>query len=377
MMVRSGIGKSIRNPKSEIRNRRGCAWAALVSAVLASAPAAAQEADASRLPRLVTPQISKAISRGLDYLAKTQQPDGSLPANYGGRSYPAAMTALGGLAFLSSGSTPTHGTYAENIRRAMVYLMQLGDAHPDGLIAGKVEARCTYGHGFSMTFLALCYGMEPSEEYEQRLKHTLDRAIRLVANGQSDKGGWLYSPVGKGGDEGSTTSCVLQGLRACRNAGLKVPTETIDRAVGYLVHCQNPDGGIAYSAISRGTSRLGISTAAIACYYAAGVYDRKAGGNGTQSRFVDRLWQYVDENVKDTSNEREFQVYTSFYLAQGKYQRGGENWDAFYRKISKDLLAGQRANGSWPGEDVGPVYGTSVALVILQLPYGHLPLCER
>jgi len=357
-------------------------WRIWLSAVLATlvaghGGAAAQDADASKLPRLVTPPVARAIARGLDYLAKTQQPDGSLPANYGGRSYPAAMTGLAGLALLSSGSTPSHGTYAENIRRAMVYLMQLGDTHPDGLIAGKVEARCTYGHGFSMAFLAQCYGMEPAGEYEQRLKHTLDRAVKLVANGQSDKGGWLYSPVGKGGDEGSTTSCVLQGLRACRNAGLKVPTETIDKAVAYLKHCQNPDGGIAYSAVSRGTSRLGISTAAIACYYAAGVYDRKAGGDGGESRFVDRLWQYVDENVKDTSNERDFQVYTNFYLAQAKYQRGGEHWKDFYRKISKDLVSAQRPNGSWPGEDVGPMYGTSTALVILQLPYGHLPLCER
>jgi squalene cyclase len=335
------------------------------------------DGDASRLPKLVDEPIAKAISRGLDYLAKTQQPDGSVPANFSGRSYPAAMTSLAGLAFLSSGSTPSNGLYAENIRRAMVYLMQMGDSHPDGLIAGKVEARCTYGHGFAMMFLALCYGMEPSGEYEQRLKHTLDRAIRLVANGQSDKGGWLYSPVGKGGDEGSTTACVLQGLRACRNAGLKVPTETIDKAVGYLKHCQNPDGGIAYSAVSRGYSRTGISVAAIACYYAAGVYDRKAGGESSESAFVDRLWRYVDENVKDVSNDKDFQVYTNFYLAQAKYQRGNSHWEPYYKKIARDLVSSQRPNGSWPGEDVGPVYGTSVALMILQLPYNYLPFNER
>lgn len=338
---------------------------------------AAEAEEASHLPKLVTSQIATAISKGLDYLAKTQQPDGSLPANYGGRSYPAAMTAFAGLAFLTSGSTPSKGIYAENIRRAMVYLMQLGDAHPDGLIAGKVEARCTYGHGFSMMFLAQCYGMEPSGEFEQRLKHTLDRAINLVAQGQSDKGGWLYSPVGKGGDEGSTTACVLQGLRACRNAGLKTPTETIDRAVGYLQHCQNPDGGIAYSAVSRGYSRTAISVAAIVCYYAAGVYDRKAGGKGHESQFVDRLWRYVDDNVREFSNPKEFNIYLNFYLAQAKYQRGGAHWNDYYRKISRDLLTSQRPNGSWPGEDVGPIYGTSVACLILQLPYGYSPLCER
>jgi hypothetical protein len=343
----------------------------------AMTPTWAGEEESAGLPKLVNAAVAKAISRGLDYLAKTQQPDGSLPANVAGRSYPAAMTALAGVAFLASGSTPSKGTYSENIRRAMVYLMQLGDSHPDGLIAGKVEARCTYGHGFSMLFLGQCYGMEPAGEYEQRLKHTLDRAIQLVANGQSDRGGWLYSPVGKGGDEGSTTACVLQGLRACRNAGLKVPTETIERAAGYLQHCQNPDGGIAYSSVSRGYSRTAISVAAIACYYAAGLYDRAAEAENQESLFLSRLWRYVDENVVEFSSEREFAIYLNFYLSQAKYQRGGPPWESYYRKISRDMVGCQRANGSWPGEDVGPVYGTSVALVVLQMPYAYLPVCER
>jgi hypothetical protein len=328
-------------------------------------------------PKLVNQQIAQAIAKGLDYLAKTQQPDGSLPANYGGRSYPAAMTGFSGMAFLASGSTPSDGPYSENIRRAMVYLMQLGDAHPDGLIAGKVEAKCTYGHGLAMTVLAQCYGMEPGVEYEQRLKHTLDRAIKLCALGQSTKGGWIYSPVGMGGEEGSTTVCILQGLRACRNAGLKVPTETIDKAVQYLQYCQNPDGGIAYSSVSRGASLLPISAAAIVCYYSMGVYDRQAGGQSAESSFVDRLWRYVDERTADLQNQKTVFSYLNFYMAQASYTRGGPKWDAYYNWASKNLLEQQRPNGAWPGEGVGPVYGTAVSCMILQLPYGYLPVCDR
>ncbi len=186
----------------------------------------AQNGDPDGLPKVMTPEIVKAVTAGLDYLAKTQRPDGHIPARYDGRDYPAAMTAFSGLAWLGSGSTPSEGPYAENIRRAMLFLMRLGDAHPNGLIAGKSEARSTYGHGFGMMFLAQCYGMEQTDVYEKGLKHTLDRAIKLVALGQSTRGGWLYTPPGGGGEEGSTTACMLQGLRACRNAGLKVPTET-------------------------------------------------------------------------------------------------------------------------------------------------------
>jgi hypothetical protein len=350
----------------------------LALAAAAARPARAEgEPERSRLPEMMTPQIVQAVSKGLDYLAKTQQPDGSMPANYGGRSYPAAMTSFGGLALLAGGSTPTDGPYAENIRRAMEFLMRVGDAHPDGLIAGKVEAKCTYGHGLGMMFLAQCYGMESSVEYEPRLKHTLDRAVRLAALGQSTKGGWIYSPVGMGGEEGSTTVCILQGLRACRNAGLKVPTETIDRAVSYLQHCQNPDGGIAYSSVSRGNSLLPISAAAIVCYYSAGVYDREAGGSSSEASFVDMLWRYVDERTVDLDKQKTVFSYLNFYLAQAKYQRGAKHWSGYYRWASKGLLESQRPNGAWPGEGVGPVYGTAIACLILQLPYGYLPVCER
>lgn len=360
---------------------RICAWlACLAIPTLIAAPRpvlADGETGDSRLPKLVDDKIAQAITKGLDYLAKTQQPDGGMPANYGGRAYPAAMTGFGGLALLASGSTPSDGPYSENIRRAMVYLMQLGDSHPDGLIAGKVEAKCTYGHGLAMTFLAQCYGMEPAVEYEQRLKHTLDRAIKLAALGQSARGGWIYSPVGGGGEEGSTTVCILQGLRACRNAGLKVPTETIDKAAQYLQHCQNPDGGIAYSTVSRGNSLLPISAAAIVCYYSMGVYDRKPGEESVESAFVDRLWRFVDERTTGLDKQKEVFSYLNFYLSQAQYQRGGNNWDNYYRWAAKRLVESQSQNGTFPGEGVGPVYGTAIATLILQLPYGYSPLCDK
>jgi hypothetical protein len=336
-----------------------------------------QGAPSSSRPKLVDDKIAQAVAKGLDYLAKTQQPDGSMSANYGGRAYPATMTGFGGLALLASGSTPSDGPYAENIRRAMTYLMQLGDAHPNGLIAGKVEAKSTYGHGLAMTFLAQCYGMEPSVEYEPRLKHTLDRAIGLCAQGQSARGGWIYVPVGGGGEEGSTTVCILQGLRACRNAGLKVPTETIDKAAQYLQYCQNPDGGLAYSTVSRGNSLLAISAAGIVCYYAMGVYERESGAADAESAFVDRLWRFVDERTTGLEKQKEVFSYLHFYLAQAQYQRGGPQWESYYRWSAKLLTESQAPNGSFPGEGVGPVYGTAIATLILQLPYGYSPLCDR
>jgi len=346
-------------------------------AAIALAGAAARAAGPPPQSDLVTPEIRSAIEVGLGYLVKMQQPDGSFPAKWDSKAYPAAMTSLSGLALLASGSTPAEGQYAESIKKAMVYLLEVGEAHPDGLIAGPREQRCTYGHGFAMTFLAQCYGMEPTPQYEQRIKRALHRAISLVARGQSRLGGWLYSPMGAG-DEGSTTASVLQGLRACRNVGLKVPKTTIDKAVEYLRHCQNPDGGICYSAAHRGSSRPTISAAAVTCFYSAGVYDRVTGGEqDAESLMVEKLWRYLKVATRNVEDIEGFYFYHNFYLAQAMYQRSGAEWETYYKQIARELLKRRSANGTWTGDDIGPVYATAIGCFILQLPYNYLPIVQR
>ena len=48
-------------------------------------------------------------------------------------------------------------------------------------------------------------------------------------------------------DEGAVTITQVQALRACRNAGISIPTKVINKAVKYVVDSANPDGGIRYS----------------------------------------------------------------------------------------------------------------------------------
>ena len=330
----------------------------------------------------------KSIDRGLKYLARTQRNDGSWLNQGGYGTYPAVMTSLAGLAFMTGGSTPETGPYARNVTKAMIYVLRVAESHKDGLIAGPgAESRSMYGHGFSMLFLAHCYGMEIGEEYELRLRKVLNKAIALTAKSQSDlgqhlkhAGGWIYTPASRG-DEGSVTVTQLQALRACRNVGIKVPKSTIERAVAYLKHCQMSDGGICYSARSRSSSRPAISAAAIACFYAAGIYDRRAGGaEGTESQMVARLLAYVKSRVKvttGTSGTWGHYFYTHLYMAEALYSRGGKDWKEYYPQIRKRLLDTQSPDGSWNGDGVGTTYGTAIATLILQLPYGYLPIVER
>lgn len=336
------------------------------------------------LPEMMDRQTSDAIERGLNYLVKTQRADGSWLNSGGYGVYPTVMTSLAGMALMANGSTPETGPYSRNVSKAMNYVLRIGEANNDGLLAGTgAEGRSMYGHGFAMLFLAQCYGMELTGENETRVRDTLHKAVNLTARSQSNlgkqynnAGGWIYTPDGNS-DEGSVTVTQLQALRACRNAGVKVPRTTIERAVAYLKACQQNDGGICYSFQSRGSSRPAISAAAVACFYAAGVYDRSTGGGGKEAEMVERLVQYVRRSAMPESSGDGHYFYTQLYMAQSMYQRGGKDWAEYYPRIRKRLLAMQAPDGSWNGDSVGTTYGTALALMILQLPYGYLPVTHR
>ncbi len=364
------------------------AMAVAVAAHSAGAAKAMAAGGTPALPDLVDKSTADSIEKGLNFLAKTQRADGQWFPTGGYGSYPTVMTAIAGLGFIAGGSTPESGPYAKNVRKAMFYCLRVAEAEKDGLIAGSGnEGQSMYGHGFAMLFLAQCYGMDLDEKTEKRVKAVLDKAIALTAKCQSDTGkqnnnagGWIYTPSG-GGDEGSVTVTQLQALRACRNAGLKVPKSTIDRAVAYLKISQNGDGGISYSYSSRGSSRPAISAAAIACFYAAGIYDRNAGGdkNSKEAEMVDKLVKYCAGrlNVEGNGEFGGYYFYTHLYYAEAMYQRGGKDWKDYYPKIKQKLLSQQAPDGSWNGDNVGTAYGTGIACIILQLPYGYMPICQR
>ncbi|MFH1302276.1 MAG: prenyltransferase/squalene oxidase repeat-containing protein [Planctomycetota bacterium] len=319
------------------------------------------------LPRHMTPATVKSIQRGLDYLAKQQTAGGSFQTTQDGSTYPVSMTSLAGIAFLANGNTPSRGPYADQVRKATEYV--LSQAQENGLIAAGAEnGRPMYGHGFSLLFLSSVFGMETDAKVRTRIAKVVKDGIQLTASGQSDLGGWIYTPGG--GDEGSVTVTQMQGLRAAHDAGFTVPKGTIQNAIKYLELCQTPEGGIRYSYHSGNDTRLPISAAAITCLYSAGEYE---------SPLAEECMKYVYEQFK--RQKAGFQSGHSFYLnlyaSQAFYQAGDEYWNAYFPGLRDSLIKSQAADGSWNGDGVGPVFGTSVALIVMQLPYKYLPIYQR
>jgi hypothetical protein len=306
----------------------------------------------------------------LEWLARHQSRVGHWIA--GNDQYPTAMTAMAGIALLGEGSTVMEGKYHENIKKAVDYLASRSCG--SGLIGDPArDDRYTYGHGFSMLFLSQVLGEEEDKERRAQLIDVLTRAVEFCGRAQTQGGGWGYVSAKDGNDfdEGSTTITQMQGLRGCRNAGIPVPREIIDKGVGYIKKCTGKDGGVRYQLRSGPGGRPPITAAAVACLFNAGEYD---------SDYVPKILDFCHKNLDNLSGNQAMGHwhYAHYYYSQVLYREGGKKWDTYRDKIYRRILSEASSDGSWGnGGGFGPVYTTSVNLTILQLPKGALPIYQR
>jgi hypothetical protein len=157
-------------------------------------------------------------------------------------------------------------------------------------------------------------------------------------------------------------------LRGCRNAGIPVPKEIIEKAVAYIKKCTGIDGGVQYNS-KGGGARPAITAAAVACLFNAGEYD---------SDYVPKLMTYARGQLDNISNVTfGHWHYAHYYYAQVLYREGGKTWETYRDKIFDRLLQEAAPDGSWSQGYIGNVYTTAINLTILQLPKGSLPIYQR
>jgi hypothetical protein len=312
--------------------------------------------------------VDRTVRQSLDYLSTLQKRQGYWEANQG--QYRVAMTALAGTAMLAEGSTTTTGRYSKQIRLAVDYLVSM--SRPNGLIGYREDYHYTYGHGYSMVFLSQVFGEEEDAQRREELRNVLTKSVQFCADAQTSRGGWGYVSAAEGNDfdEGSTCITQVQGLRACRNAGIPVSREIIDRAKTYIEECTTQEGGVQYS-IRGGGARAPITAAALAAMFNAGEYD---------TELTRRMREFCRRNVwpeKDVESSNGFWHYMHFYFAQVMYRTGGEDWARYSAEVNDKLIREMQSGGGWADAQVGTVYVTSLNCILLQLDKGFLPIYQR
>ncbi len=408
---------------------------AVAAALLAAAPARPAAADDVAVePPEVTPSVQKAVDRGLEYLKRTQLPDGAWEGNVGfkiNESYSVqewnardpGITALAGTAFLAGGHLPGRGPYGEVLLRAIEYI---AGSDPDRLPKGQkpwpgvvgeegyISEHGTrmYSHAFATLFLAEVYGSSLKPAFNEQVRGKLTQAVEFILGAQNAQGGWRYER-GAADSDMSVTVCQVMALRAARNKGIRVPQKAIDNAVKYVLESAvtRPSprawrnwpeadmrrGAFLYQYRERNPiatrASLALTGAGMTALFGAGLYDDQAilawardhgmqrfDKSGDLPPTIAEMAQYILDEYDGHARSyprHYFYFYGHYYACQAMYIAGGKWWQQYFPLVRDHLLRNQDQDGSWEVQGVGRNFGTAVACVILQVPCRFLPVIDQ
>lgn len=303
--------------------------------------------------------VRTAIDRGVEYLKKEQNRNGSWP-DHGG--YAGGVSSLATLALLNSGVPATD----ESLVKALSYLKQI---KPDK----------TYSVSLQLMALAAA---DP-KKYLPQIASRADWLEKNQIAGGPNAGAWSYP--GTGGDN-SNTQFALLGLHEAERAGVQVKDKTWRLSYDYWTKSQNADGSWGYTPGDQSGSGsmtcAGIASVII-CSGALSKGDAefsggrvKCCGEQQSNDAVERALEWMGRNFTVNSNPAQGgrQAWVLYYLygveRTGRMTArrfiGTHDW---YREGAEKLVRDQdRFSGFWKGGGIAednPHIGTSLALLFL------------
>jgi prenyltransferase/squalene oxidase-like repeat protein len=354
-------------------------------------PVGGPHAETELSPEPRAAEIDHAVACGLKWLADNQEPCGGWVGDAGHKQedgyavYHTAqecrddggafmgVSALAGLAFLADGKLPDRGPYSELLDKIIDYVVR----HQNEFGYFCDGGSRMYSHSFAVLFLSQAHGM--CNRRAKDVERALTAAVQFLQDSQNERGAWRYQPFTVESDL-SVTVCQVQALRAARDAGIPVASDTIDRVVAYVRSSKITDeedevGLFHYKIYGRGarrTTSFAINAAAVTTLHSAGLYDEREYG---------RALDYVAEEYPRVSAryaDHYYFWYGNYYAAQALFTEGGPRWKAYWTRLRDDLLKRQQSDGRWL-DSVGPgdAFSTAVACLLLRLPAQYLPIFQR
>jgi len=316
-----------------------------------------------------------AVGLALKWLANHQLADGSWSfdhrksacqgrcANHGSNSGPNGATAMGLLPFLGAGNTHLKGKYKDNVRRALTFLgksMKAGGSLHEG--GGNM-----YSHGLASIALCEAYAMTRDKKLQPAAQMTID----FISEAQDPAGGgWRYSPKQKG--DTSVVGWQIMALKSGHMSYLNINPLTIKNASKFLDSVQT-DSGAFYGYAGPGK---GNATTAI------GLLCRMYLGWKRDNGAIQRGAQFLSDTGPSAGN-----MYYNYYATQVMRHYDGDLWTKWNAKMRPQLVNSQSKNGHETGSwfmkggghgsgHGGRLYCTSMAAMILEVYYRHLPIYQ-
>lgn len=321
----------------------------------------------------------QAVDRALKWIAIHQMPDGGwsfdlkqCPSCMGKCSHSGTLgadrtgaTAMALLPFLGRGYTHRDGPFKKQLEAGIGFLVQRA-------IQGKGNVYSPggnmYSQGLAGIALSECYAMSQ----DSRLAAPTQAVLNFIMQAQDPVGGgWRYSPREAG--DTSAVGWQIMALKSGNMAFLQVNPLTVKKAVEFLDSAQADDGA-AYGYTGPGTAP-GTSAVGLLCRMYLG-------------------WKKdhppLQEGVKRLASiGPSTDLYYTYYGTQIMHHFEGEMWVSWNNRV-KDLLLKTQSKkdhetGSWHegvngghgAEAAGRLYCTSLATMILEVYYRHLPIYKN
>jgi hypothetical protein len=201
----------------------------------------------------------EALLRGLRWLKKNQNPDGSWNASR--KPYNVSMSSLSVLAFLAYGATPSDKEFGKTVRKGLDWMLKY-ERDNRGQQLGKSSG---YQHPIFTFAICEAAGLLPESS---EIKEAMNSTVQTLLNGQSEDGGfpYIYSNRSSGLSRSALTLTGWNALalKAAFNTGCEI-AEMEDAKyalIDYLKSRHVQDQGFRYggrpSFAHRGIGSLGL-----------------------------------------------------------------------------------------------------------------------
>lgn len=310
-----------------------------------------------------------------------------------------AATGLALLTYLGAGYThmkpneEVPNDYMETINRGLNWLVR--NQQPDGsLFSEKTDTNRysrIYSHGIAAIALCEAYGMTRDE----RLHEPAQKAVDFIVKAQGPQGGWRYTPEKNDGEWRGESDTSVSGWQAmalvsAKMAGLNVPESCFSKLNTWVQHAAI-DGGARFCYIPiekpqddemkawRKPSYAMTAEGLLMELYLN--YDKN------DPKFQDAV-NYIAGNLPTITDPKRRDTYYWYYATQVMFHVHDERWMKWQNHLVEALEETQEKKnetlrGSWNpygavpdhwGQVCGRHYVTAMHLLMLEVYYRHLPL---
>jgi hypothetical protein len=308
-------------------------------------------------PGELTPSAERAIQKGISWLIKAQNRDGSWGEDIG--SPPCiSTTALCLLALSATGDTPKRGKNAFSIRRGLNFIFQRAKRMRTDIHRFE-EATMVHrklGTKIANYFTAICLA-EISWMHDdlnpREIKDVLHKLIRRIDAFQQPNGGW------QGGASIWATTTAWLALRSAYFSGITIRKASLQKTLNFAKRRLRSANDYDIGCLLRILYGVGLEK------------NSKEIKRATRRLFASRqrygamMWgeHYL----------------SALFATHALLHEGGRIWRKWFKFISKTLVKLQNSDGSWTGAACikGRTFCTAAALLTLLSPYRLLPMLEH